>query len=818
MNITHVGPTLDTFNNLGTGHSPSGRMHALAMASNGTRVYAGSYAGVWRSDDGGSTWQQLRRPQPLSLDADVPGALFSPAVFSLAVSPEDPDLVLASAARGPYVTSRDGIYRSTDGGESWTRVHAVDPAVWVDGAPGEFVSQIVFAPDDPTLVYAAVGSAVAVSRNAGATWTRHVTPAGVWHVAPAARTGNQRRVYAAGGGRMYRSTNGGTTWLQDLGATAITASFGATGDGGGSGGSVIVVDPSNSNCVFLAGVGKANGPSFFAPSAPDGTRCNTTPQRGCGEGSLWYGDYTQFGSAQMAQWTQLPGPPVYWGVTSPSGNSFIVAQKMPGGFLLFFADESHVHVCAGKPASTGAWHRLDGKDVSVVKAENDLHNRIFVHPDPHALAVTPDFEITLLPATGVPPPYDQNSVLDQHVGGTILMANDGGVYRSDDGGANWSDPARGLETVDPINIAGIAGIGGAPALYMGCGDNDDFFTVDGGQIWGDPSSYCGDCDAWFADIADPSRVLQFDPRGPGLRVRNGNGGAYPNAASDAFSHNLAAPRGSNASSGPVIRGFRPIVRTLATELPPSDGDYVFIGMKPDNTVILIRTTAISSISTVDDWDDPSKAQQVGPPLPPGVDVVQAAGGHTNTVFYVQNTAAAQLFRLDGGTQWTPIVPGGAPGQTASSAWRFYVNPFMANVVYILDDNAVRVSLDFGASWQIDPSLTWAVTAGQRMTLNPSTAMNDMLFVRSDPFTAFVFGHAGVSYTYSGADWRPLLSAIAQPGCPEFGFFDGITDPNARALYVSFTGRSVQRLDPILPRPQETPQSFTLMELAAMLES
>ena len=142
MNITHVGPTLDTFNNLGTGHSPSGRMHALAMASNGTRVYAGSYAGVWRSDDGGSTWQQMRRPQPLSLDADVPGALFSPVVFSLAVSPEDPDLVLASGARGPYVKSRDGIYRSTDGGESWTRVHAVDPAIWVDGAPGEFVSQI----------------------------------------------------------------------------------------------------------------------------------------------------------------------------------------------------------------------------------------------------------------------------------------------------------------------------------------------------------------------------------------------------------------------------------------------------------------------------------------------------------------------------------------------------------------------------------------------------------------------------------------------------------------------------------------------------
>src|SRR5262245_13968519 len=211
------------------------------------------------------------------------------------------------------------------------------------------------------------------------------------------------------------------------------------------------------------------------------------------------------------------------------------------------------------------------------------------------------------------------------------MANDGGVYRSDDGGASWN-PTRGLETVDPVNIAGVAGFGGAPALYMGSGDNDDFFTLDGGVNWGDPTSYCGDCDAWFADDADPRRVLQFDPRGPGLRVRNGNNG-YPNAASDAFSHNLAQPRGGNASSDPVVRGFRPIVRTLATELPLPDGDYVFIGMRPDNAVVLLRTTAISSINKVEDWDDPAKARQVGPELPSNVDVVQAAGGHANPVFY-----------------------------------------------------------------------------------------------------------------------------------------------------------------------------------------
>jgi len=186
------------------------------------------------------------------------------------------------------------------------------------------------------------------------------------------------------------------------------------------------------------------------------------------------------------------------------------------------------------------------------------------------------------------------------------------------------------------------------------------------------------------------------------------------------------------------------------------------------------------------------------------------------VFYVSD--GSSLFRLDDAhTQWVTIVPGGQAGQMASAARRFFVNPFDPNIIYLLDDAAVRVSLDGGASWQMAPSLTRAVTAGGRLTLDPATAMNEMLFVRSDAFTAFVFGHAGVSYTYDGVEWRLLLSALAQPGIAEFGFFDGISNPLDRALYVTFTGRSLLKLNPILTRPTHQPQGFTLMELAAMLE-
>ena len=101
ITITGVGPSLATFPRrpANDNHSSSGRMTALAAAADGRRVYAGSWAGVWRSDNGGESWSQLTRPQPtLSVQGDIPGALYAPHIVDLVVSPADPNLVLAAGA------------------------------------------------------------------------------------------------------------------------------------------------------------------------------------------------------------------------------------------------------------------------------------------------------------------------------------------------------------------------------------------------------------------------------------------------------------------------------------------------------------------------------------------------------------------------------------------------------------------------------------------------------------------------------------------------------------------------------------------------
>jgi photosystem II stability/assembly factor-like uncharacterized protein len=92
--------------------------------------------------------------------ADLPGG----DVRALAVHPVDPEYVLAGTASGQ-------VFRTADGGDSWQAAGASLPF------RGWIVSDLVFAPEEPTTVWAALRSAwgqdgfVAVSTDGAKTWT-----------------------------------------------------------------------------------------------------------------------------------------------------------------------------------------------------------------------------------------------------------------------------------------------------------------------------------------------------------------------------------------------------------------------------------------------------------------------------------------------------------------------------------------------------------------------------------------------------------------------------------------------------------------------
>lgn len=298
-------------NGLDPGNTPvTGRIAAIAAdPTNANTIYvAAAGGGVWKTTDGGTTWTPLTDNQAtLSMGAIAvapsnPNVIYAGTgeadnsidsfygrgilkstnagatwtllsgnagvnefdrrnIAKIVVDPTNPNTVYVALTWGTengIWPSSYGIFKSTDGGQTWTNTTA---SITTD--PSAFFTDLVLDPTNPRTVYAAVGNFIGNAANgvykstdAGTTWSIAGNfPMGSndglikLAIAPSAPQTLFASISDPSSGHlleMLKTTDGGNTW------TALTKTPNYLGNQGWYNPS-LAVDPANANIVYAGG-------------------------------------------------------------------------------------------------------------------------------------------------------------------------------------------------------------------------------------------------------------------------------------------------------------------------------------------------------------------------------------------------------------------------------------------------------------------------------------------------------------------------------------------------------------------------------------
>jgi photosystem II stability/assembly factor-like uncharacterized protein len=381
-------------------------------------------------------------------------------VRALAVSPAGGGVVLAG--------TNTGIYRTANGGDSWTLA---------SGPPATAIDDIAFDPTNPATVYAvSFESWIGKSTDGGASWQALGGPASsqrpqAVHVDPT----NGAIVYVGTiDGGVYKSTNGGSTWTaQNEGLTNLHVS-------------TIAVDPTSPSTVYL---GTDNGGPF---RSSDGGTTWTAFSTGVSGNDVDDIVVNPAGRALLANsagvwgtddagltWTRL--------ALITRGNTLSLGPGNPGtlwvGFGQIPQSVGGVLVSPQPGQFEAALDGLNGVTVSAIAADPSNPQNL--------LACTPVG--TFLSADGggswfgeVGAALAATLAFDPQVPGVVYQGYAAGVAKSVDGGVEWL-PVNGGLPLGSVTRALLV-LGGAPGRVLAGTNSGVYRTVDGAASWSAPGT------------------------------------------------------------------------------------------------------------------------------------------------------------------------------------------------------------------------------------------------------------------------------------------------------------------------------------------
>ncbi len=200
------------------GYEGLGRINAIAFhPTDPDIIYIGAPAGgCWIYDGTPGGWTSTTDGLPTL------------GVSAIVVDWSDPDhIFIGTGDRDAGDAAGMGVFRSTDGGETWEQ--------WNNGMGNRTVGRMIQHPVDPDIMYAATGGGLFKTTDGGANWV-YKHNGGTKEVV--FKPNDPSTLYTGGNGKFYKSTDDGESWVQ------ITNGIEAGSR------SVIAVTPANPDVVY----------------------------------------------------------------------------------------------------------------------------------------------------------------------------------------------------------------------------------------------------------------------------------------------------------------------------------------------------------------------------------------------------------------------------------------------------------------------------------------------------------------------------------------------------------------------------------------
>jgi photosystem II stability/assembly factor-like uncharacterized protein len=454
------------------------------------RRYGGAGSGLYRTTDGGTTWQRLTN--------GFPGANAAIGRIGVALAASNPQRVYAivNQTSGPF----QGFYRSDDGGNTWTNVPADTKLADAQATFGWWFGRLWVDPVNPARVFAA-GVSLCESQNSGASFTEHLSPHADHH-AMAWDPKVPGRVYLGNDGGTYRSDVNAANdqWTKavsepytqfysvDVSEQDENRLVGGAQDngvnrsyGGASWNSYVfgdglaaLINPVDQNLVYgcfqygncYRSTDGGNTTTYFTPAIASARRNWFAPLvfDPSNPAILYFGGNRVHRSTNNAtSWSVIspdltggPGPdPSY-----PFGTVTTLASARTDPNRIFAGtDDGRVWFTTNLGAS---WTRVTDPDVPgtwVTRVAIDPSNAAVAYAtfsgfrsgsDLPYVVKTTDGGATWSNIAGDLPQAPVNDIVI--VGPTLYLATDVGVFRSNDGGATWLTAGNDLPNVPVTDL------------------------------------------------------------------------------------------------------------------------------------------------------------------------------------------------------------------------------------------------------------------------------------------------------------------------------------------------------------------------------